>query len=348
VKVGVSGIGCVTPLAESPAGVWEAIRAGKRITSAEVRHPETGRLYHCAPVPAAYTAPLAREARLRRSSAISLIGATAAKQAIENSGGSWAAVEGRRMAIVFAVSSGGVQYTRRFYEQVVKQGANVASPMLFPETVYNAPASHVAALLGIDGATYTLVGDGTVGLQALEFGGQLLALGEAEEVLVVGAEELDWILLEAHRNWRLTAEGSRPGAILAEGAAAVVLTNDASNVSVKTSPGQSFTSMREAAGAMEAAVRSHEDSGRLDLVISGANETWADELIEDALRQHAPAAGVPIVTPKLQLGEALGAGALLQVVLGASAIQARQVNRALVASLGWNQQAAAALIERTD
>ncbi|MEI6736711.1 MAG: GNAT family N-acetyltransferase [Actinomycetes bacterium] len=84
-----------------------------------------------------------------------------------------------RLAIVFGVSSGGVQYTRRFYEQIVKQGANAASPLLFPETVYNAPASHLAAMLGVDGATYTLVGDGTVGLQALEFGAQLIAAAEA-------------------------------------------------------------------------------------------------------------------------------------------------------------------------
>ena len=65
-----------------------------------------------------------------------------------------------RTAVVFAITDGGVLYTRKFYEQIVKQGANSASPLLFPETVYNAPASHLAAQLGIDGASYTLVGDG--------------------------------------------------------------------------------------------------------------------------------------------------------------------------------------------
>ena len=33
------------------------------------------------------------------------------------------------MAVVFAICSGGVNYTRRFYHEIVKQGANGASPI---------------------------------------------------------------------------------------------------------------------------------------------------------------------------------------------------------------------------
>src|SRR3712207_7831863 len=42
-----------------------------------------------------------------------------------------------------AVSNGGVIYTKRFYHEVVESGAEAASPLLFPETVFNAPASHL-------------------------------------------------------------------------------------------------------------------------------------------------------------------------------------------------------------
>ena len=69
-----------------------------------------------------------------------------------------------RIALIFAVSNGGVTYTKRFYHEIVGTGAQAASPLLFPETVFNAPASHLAAILGVTGATYTLVGDGAVGL----------------------------------------------------------------------------------------------------------------------------------------------------------------------------------------
>jgi hypothetical protein len=49
--------------------------------------------------------------------------------------------------------------------------------------------------------------------------------------------------------------------------------------------------------------------------------------------------------PKEHLGEALGAGALLQVVMAVEGLAHAGAQRALVVALGWNQQAAAAVIE---
>ena len=57
---------------------------------------------------------------------------------------------GTTTAVVFAICSGGVNYTRRFYHEIVTLGARGASPLLFPETVYNAAASHLAALLNVN------------------------------------------------------------------------------------------------------------------------------------------------------------------------------------------------------
>jgi hypothetical protein len=344
-KVGLAGIGCVTPVGSTPDGVWQTVAAGKKADPVEIANAESGRKYAGAPVPANLTAHLTRESRLRRASAISLLAAAAGKAAMESSGLVLTPESRSRLALVLGVSSGGVQYTRRFYEQVAKQGANVASPMLFPETVYNAPASHLAAMLGVDGATYTLVGDGTVGLQALTFGAQLLACGDADHVLVVAAEELDWILLEAHRDWRLTADGTNRGALLAEGAAAVLISNEGKFGTVQIEAGESFASRREAPLAIDAVIAPLAVSGPVDLVVSGSNDTWTDEAINSAIQHHYPALARPPIAPKESIGEALGAGALLQVVLAAEGLRQLSTHRALVASLGWNQQAAAALVE---
>jgi 3-oxoacyl-(acyl-carrier-protein) synthase len=346
VRAGLAGVGCVTPLGSSPDEVWRSVVEGTKATPVEITNAESGRKYIGAPVPANLTSHLARESRLRRASAISLLSAAAGKAAMDSGGLTLTPEIRGRLALVFGVSSGGVQYTRRFYEQVAKQGANVASPMLFPETVYNAPASHLAAMLGVDGATYTLVGDGTVGLQALSFGAQLLACGDADYVLVVAAEELDWILLEAHRDWRLTADGANRGALLAEGAAAVLLAKEGSLGAVEIGAGESFTSRREAACAMDSVLAPLAARGSVDLVISGANDTWVDQAIAAAIQRHYPKLTRPPVAPKRSIGEALGAGALLQVVLATAGLRQLSAHRALVASLGWNQQAAAALVER--
>ena len=301
----------------------------------EITNPETGRKHFIATAPAACSAHLGREPRLRRASTISLLAATAAQAAILQSG----ITPGSRTALVLGVSNGCAQYTRRFYEQIVKTGANTASPLLFPETVHNAPASHLAAMLKLDGATYTLIGDATVGLQALHFANQLLAMGDADHVIVAAAEELDWILAEGHHLWRLTScTGTcRPyaggGTLLAEGAAAAVLALDGGSAKLTTVPGQTIPSRRHATAALRAAIAQLGDVPP-DQIVDGANGTWLDT----AYAQCSPSERR--ISPKANIGDVIGASALQQVVLATTLH-----GRTLVPALGWNQQAAAALVE---
>ncbi len=126
---------------------------------------------------------------------------------------------------MFSSSDGGIIYTRRFYADIAANDTATGSPLLFPETVYNAPASHVAAQFGSNGEALTFVGDSTSALAALRTAWLMLASGEAETSLVVSAEELDWMSGEAYHRWRIGRyfQSSRTGAVLAEGAAALVL-----------------------------------------------------------------------------------------------------------------------------
>src|SRR5207248_3451173 len=120
-------------------------------------------------------ASLAPHPRLRRASAISRFAAAAGLEALQNAGVKLGSQNDDRIALVFAISNGGVIYTKRFYRDIVETGAQSASPLLFPETVFNAPASHLAAILGITGATYTLVGDSAVGLLAIRMPEDLMS-----------------------------------------------------------------------------------------------------------------------------------------------------------------------------
>ena len=138
--------------------------------------------------------------RLRRASAISKFAVVAGLAALDDAR---VHVNAERIALIFAISNGGVIYTRRFFHDIVETGAQSASPLLFPETVFNAPASHLAAILGITGASYTLVGDGAVGILALKMAEDLMASETLDHCLVVGAEEVDWLLCDAYRKWRL-------------------------------------------------------------------------------------------------------------------------------------------------
>lgn len=332
-KAGIAGLGWVTPLGADLDMVWNALRSGAAAESRPIQNPESGRVLECRPVPSKCIEHLGRNPRLRRSSAISYFAVAAAQAALANAGLATLGEAAARTSLVFAVSDGGVIYTRRFYDQIAKQGANAASPLLFPETVYNAPASHLAAALGIDGASYTLVGDNTVGLSALHFASQLLALGECDHVVVVGCEEIDWILCEAFHDWRLA---STP---LSEGAGAIILQRGATQIELQTNPGVPFKLRREAGGALEEALTQF---CQADLVVSSACNRFSERAEANALQ-----AGATIRRPKLQLGEAPGASAMWQVICAALALAKQEAASALIPVVGFNQHAAAARLSRS-
>jgi 3-oxoacyl-(acyl-carrier-protein) synthase len=105
----------------------------------------------------------AQEPRLRRASPLASYLIEAATHALADA----SALPRERLGLVCALGTGSIVYSRNFYSHVLKKGRRFASPVLFPETVYNSPVSHVASVLQIGGACYTLVGDETAWVEAL-------------------------------------------------------------------------------------------------------------------------------------------------------------------------------------
>jgi hypothetical protein len=120
--------------------------------------------------------------------------------ALEALGGDVVRIQGGdlRLGIIVCTMAGSVAYSRRFYEEVLREPA-LASPQFFPETVFNAPASHLAAYLNSSGTGYTLVGDDGTFFQGLAVAADWLLDDRADGVVVVGAEEMDWVVTEAIR-----------------------------------------------------------------------------------------------------------------------------------------------------
>jgi 3-oxoacyl-(acyl-carrier-protein) synthase len=318
--------------------VWQRLEAGDVAEPKPLSNPETGRVHHAIPVPPKLVEHLGRNPRLRRSSAISYFAVSAGLAALKDAGLELTPENMAKTAVVFAVSDGGVVYTRKLYEQIVKQGANAASPLLFPETVYNAPASHLASQLGIDGMSYTLVGDASTAMSAVNFAAELLAIGEADHVLVVAAEELDWILCDAYRDWRLARTP------LAEGAGAIVLSRTG-RWSVAVGPGVPFQNQRGAGGALRRALSGLDLTG-VDLLISPENGTFIDRALSENAAAWEPSSPL-VLTPKHQLGEMIGAAGLVQLVIGAMGLEKLGLAKALVPVIGFNHQADAAVVSRS-
>jgi 3-oxoacyl-(acyl-carrier-protein) synthase len=329
-SVGVGGMGWVTPLGNGVSTVWERLLNGEEATAETISSGLHHRTFPVFRVSADATAQAPAHPRLRRSSAISRFAVVAGLAALDDAQLKLGSEAAARTALIFAISNGGVIYTKRFYHEVVESGAQAASPLLFPETVFNAPASHLAAILGITGASYTLVGDGAVGILALKMAEDLLENPSFDRCLIVGAEEADWLLCDAYRRWHLlrTAPPVEPfrfparGMILSEGAGAILLDRVGSPQIEQIDAGCNFNRQREAAACVSKILQ-HLGARQEDVIVASANGTFIDHAESDALLRHCPDAAV--YTFKPALGESVGAGSIWQVICAVQALRTQQL-----------------------
>ncbi len=367
-SLSIAGMGWATPLGGGIDSVWDQLLQGHEASATTISEQFGDRSYSAFRVPESVVASFAHP-RLRRASVISRFAAAAGLDALRAAGLEPGSHNGERTALIFAISNGGVIYTKRFYSNIVESGAQSASPLLFPETVFNAPASHLAAILGITGATYTLVGDGAVGLAAIKMAEDLMANEALDYCLVVGTEEIDWLLCDAYRRWRLLRSSppiepfsaQQRGMILSEGAGAILLAREGPFTIEFAHPGGCFPKRAEAAEILKEILSDLSDT-QIDVVISAANGTFVDQAESEAIGQIVPDALV--YTGKPALGESVGAAAVWQIILAAQALRSAELppvlhaqsavtmrlshsrtsmpgaRRAIVLSCGVNQQAA--------
>ena len=324
-SLAIAGMGWVTPLGSGVDLVWKRLIGGEEAI-AESLPARENRSYRVFRVSDSALEDLPSNPRLRRVSAISRFGVAAGLQALKNAGLTIDPQHAQRIALIFAISNGGVIYTRRFYSDIVARSAQAASPLLFPETVFNAPASHLAALLGTTGATYTIVGDGAVGLLAMRMAEDVMKNEELDYCLVVGAEEVDWLLCDAYRHWRLlrSAPPIEPfrvpprGMMLSEGAGAILFGRVGSITLDQTHPGGDYSKRRGAGEALKL-ILTELATGDASLIVSSANGTFVD-LAEARAISQLPFDGA-IYSVKPALGESVGASGVWQVIVGAQALR---------------------------
>jgi 3-oxoacyl-(acyl-carrier-protein) synthase len=333
----IAGMGWVTPLGRDLFSVWTAMSENKLPNPALLNSPVNRRNAPVLRVPEELVRDVASLPRLRRSSTISHLAVAAAVDAVASARMTAEAL--KRTALVFAASDGGVVYTRRFYAEIVESGEGAGSPLLFPETVYNAPASHIAARLGLEGEVLTLVGDATAGLSAVQAGCELLAAGEADFCVVAAAQELDWITCEAYGRWGLIQDHQNCACLFSEGAAAIVLGRESESLRVSAiHSGYSYSTESDAANRLKTMVDELLHGTQADVVVSCASGTRLDNAEQNCIANHLSTARV--LAPKFLLGESLACSTLQQVITGSLALGESGGGNALVMTTGYNRQLA--------
>ncbi len=133
----------------------------------------------------------------RRLSRQSRLAVAASIEAIRDSGLEISDQNRHRIGVVFGTAFGSTQQTDSFFVSLLDHGPQAAEPILFPDTVPNAPASHVAMYHGLQGPNSTFCQNHLSGECALAYGLSLLERGQADTVVVGGADELSAILFHS-------------------------------------------------------------------------------------------------------------------------------------------------------
>ena len=276
-----------------------------------------------------------KAARLRRTSPISKFAAAAAMEALGETRLRQIS-EGLRVGVILTLTNGCVNYSNRFFGEVLADPA-MASPILFPETVFNAPSSHLSAMIGSTAPNDSLIGDGSGFLTGIDLAAEWLERGDVDGCLVVAAEEIDWLSAEA---LRLYSRALVPS----EGAGAIYLEMGEGSAIIEALPDPvSFTGRNR----MEAALQlrgglSLADDGSTLLVDSRSGIRGFDGP-ETAMWKDWTG---PAWSPKQLLGDSMGAAAAFQVVAAVDALKSGPWDQAVVSSMGSNQQCAAMVLSK--
>jgi 3-oxoacyl-(acyl-carrier-protein) synthase len=334
----VHGCGVVSPGGWGIKAFREAVERREPVATKDLPRPGSEPL-RVRQVPAASPRPaFMAHPRLRRTSPIAHYAVSAALEAIGDDAATVSS-GALRLGIVYCAQTGCVNYSRRFYDEVLKD-PSTASPLVFPETVYNSPASHLAALLGTTAINYTLVGDPGTFLQGIVVAADWLTDNRVDACVVVGAEEMDWLTAGASRLFERKT-------VFSDGAGALYFRREAGENAAARLKGLSdahlFTNDRTRAEAIRLA--------RAEL-----NGTPGPALLCDGLQglPHADRAERAAwgdwtgdrLSVKTILGESLMAAAAWQCVAAVDALSRKAYDTATVSVPGTNQQAIAAQFVR--
>lgn len=331
-RIFICGLGAVSPGGWGVPALRTALDKGEPVALKILKQPGTDRTFRGLAVPPPSPRPAyMAHARLRRASAVTHHAVGATLEALEEVRTRPTGLP-RRMGLIVCSLIGCAQYSQRFFDETLKD-PTTASPLVFPETVFNAPASHIAAVLGVTPVTYTLLGDPATFLLGLALAADWLTEDRVDGCVVVGAEESSWLLADAMRHFDREAT-------MSEGAGALYLgTRGKESLGIeldRITDSHFFGGGKSAAAAAQAVRR------ELPAPVPG-------ELLCDSQRGSGPIdpeeASVwrdwtgPRISPKRVLGEGLTAAAAWQCVAVCDKLQQGHCTAARVSVVGPHQQA---------
>lgn len=338
----ITGMGAVGPFGLGVETFWSTLEQGERRGMVLEQGEQGEQPVWCLKVREWQPADLLGKRGLQylRPSSQFLIGASLL--ALQKAGLPAEGTHPDELGITVGCNLAGVQSVTDYDYTAITEGPHCTSPMEAPNTLANAPASHLAIRLKARALNTTIASGQCAGLDALGYAAKVVRDGRARQVVAGGVEELSPAALWLYRNSKVLSSGcmeevGRPfdeestGWLPGEGAAVVVLERKADALArgvrplaelagwssafapLQTLEKRSSVLRRVAQQALDAAGLSPES---VDVVVAGASGLRAQDQAE-ALALHdllADNTRASVAAIKGTLGETYGASGLFQAL----------------------------------
>ncbi len=188
-RVVVTGMGCVTPLANDLWGSWEAALEGRSGIGPITKFDAS-----------TFSSRIAGEVKgfdpekfidrkeIKRTDPFVQYTLAAAAMAVEDSGLDVDGVDKDRVGVLIGSGIGGLETIERNHQLLMERGWKRISPFFIPMAVINMASSAVSIRFGFRGPSSAVVTACATGANAIGDGFKILQRGDAEVMLVGGSE----------------------------------------------------------------------------------------------------------------------------------------------------------------
>ena len=237
-RVVVTGMGMVSPIGHSVDTSWQAAIAGHSgIRINEGFDTEAFGVKICGSVVDFDISEYMNPKEARRMDGFIQLGVAAATQAIKDAGLTAHPDDADRIGVAIGSGIGGIETIENTHATLVKSGPRRISPFFIPGVVINMISGNVSIEWGFKGPNFAVVTACTTGTHNIGFGARMIQYGEADVMVVGGAESATSPITVAGfnsmkalstRNEDPTAasrpwDADRDGFVLGEGAGVLVI-----------------------------------------------------------------------------------------------------------------------------
>ena len=188
-RVVVTGIGLLTPIGNDVDSAWSNALAGKSGAGPIEQFDATDfSVRICAPVKGFDATQYVDRKEVRRNDPFIVYGMAAGVQAIEDAGLDAHPADGHRYGLAIGSGIGGLGTIEDTHGSLVAGGPRKVSPFFIPASVINMISGNLSIRYGFTGPNVAVVTACTTGTHNIGFGARMIQSGDADVMVVGGAE----------------------------------------------------------------------------------------------------------------------------------------------------------------